>query len=227
MSNGIFYGVGVGPGDPELLTLKAARVLREVNIVAVPDTGGDKIALTIAREHISGKELLFCPSPMSGDHAEAERRYDETAELIADRLRMGDDVAFITLGDPSVYSTYCYVEKRVRAMGFETATIPGITSFCAAAARLGESLCEGGQVLTIIPASSLAPEHWAGLPGNKVLMKAGGKMPELVAALSSLDAEVMAVTSCGMPDERVSRTVAEIDADAGYLSVIIVKERNS
>jgi precorrin-2/cobalt-factor-2 C20-methyltransferase len=226
MRKGILYGVGVGPGDPELLTIKAARVLREVAAVAVPDTGrGDRAALNIARSYIEGKELILCPSPMTGDRRETAARYDETARILAARLERGEDIAFITLGDPSVYSTYSYVQKRVAAMDYETRTIPGITSFCAAAARLGESLCEGAEPLVIVPASSMEPNTWADLPGNKVLMKAGGKMPELTAALARLNADISAVTNCGMEGERVSRGIAELDGDSGYFSVIIVKER--
>ncbi|MDR0862798.1 MAG: precorrin-2 C(20)-methyltransferase [Oscillospiraceae bacterium] len=227
MQKGILYGVGVGPGDPELLTVKAVRVLREVAAVAVPDTGrGDKAALTIAQSYIEGKELILCPSPMSRDRRAADASYDETARLLAERLERGENLAFITLGDPSVYSTYCYVQKRVAAMGYETRTVPGITSFCAAAARLGESLCEGAEPLVIVPASSMEPEAWINLPGNKVLMKAGGKMPALTSALARLDADISAVSNCGMDGEQVSRGVDALDATAGYFSVIIVKERH-
>ncbi|MDR0906527.1 MAG: precorrin-2 C(20)-methyltransferase [Oscillospiraceae bacterium] len=227
MKKGTLYGVGVGPGDPELLTIKAVRILREADAVAVPDTGsGDKAALAIAQSYIAGKELILCPSPMSGNRREADACYDETAKILAERLSNGDNIAFITLGDPSVYSTYCYIQKRVAAMGFETQTIPGITSFCAAAARLGESLCEGKEPLVIVPASSMKPEAWIGLPGNKVLMKAGGKMPALTAALGRIDADIAAVTNCGMEGESVARGAEELDASAGYFSVIVVKERH-
>jgi precorrin-2/cobalt-factor-2 C20-methyltransferase len=226
MQNGTLYGVGVGPGDPELLTIKAARILREADAVAVPDTGrGDKAALNIARSYIEGKELILCPSPMTGNRRETGACYDETARIIAERLSRGENIAFITLGDPSVYSTYCYIQKRVAAMGHATLTIPGITSFCAAAATLGESLCEGAEPLVVVPASSMEPEKWVGLPGNKVLMKAGGKMSALTDALKRLDADISAVTNCGMEGENVSRGAEALDADAGYFSVILVKER--
>ena len=226
-TKGILYGVGVGPGDPELLTLKAARILREADVIAIPDTGkGGKTALAIVRGHIEGKERIYCPAPMSGDRHEADEAYDKTAASIAEHLTRGESIAFITIGDPSVYSTYCYLAQRVAAMGYATQTISGITSFCAAAARLGESLCEGAQALHIIPASSMTPEQWRGLSGNKVLMKAGGKLPELTATLAELDADIFAVTNCGMENESIARSAAEIADEAGYFSVIIVKERN-
>jgi precorrin-2/cobalt-factor-2 C20-methyltransferase len=226
MQKGTLYGVGVGPGDPELLTLKAARLLHEADAVAVPDTGrGEKTALGIARAYIEGKELILCPSPMSGNRREADACYDETAKILSERLSKGENIAFITLGDPSVYSTYCYSQKRVAAMGFDTQTVPGITSFCAAAARLGESLCEGAEPLIIVPASSMEPAAWLNLPGNKVLMKAGGKMPALTAILGRLDADIAAVTNCGMEGESIARGAAELDASAGYFSVVVVKER--
>lgn len=226
MQKGTLYGVGVGPGDPELLTFKAARILREADVIAIPDTGkSEKTALAIAQSYIEGKPRIYCPSPMSGNKSETGKCYDAAAEEISAHLARGENVAFITLGDPSVYSTYCYVAKRVAALGCATQTIAGITSFCAVAARLGESLCEGSQSLHIIPASSMNPEAWRDLPGNKILMKAGGKMPALTAALAELDADVFAVTNCGMEGEHVMRSVEEIADDAGYFSVIVVKEK--
>ena len=226
MQKGTLYGVGVGPGDPELLTFKAARILREADVIAIPDTGrAKKTALSIAESFIEGKERIFCPAPMTTDKSKTAAAYDKTAAELAEILESGQNVAFITLGDPSVYSTYNYVAKRVSAMGYLTQTVAGVTSFCAAAARLSESLCEGSQALTIIPASSMEPELWCNLLGNKVLMKAGGKLPELTAELAELDASVFAVTNCGMEGERVIRSASEIADDAGYFSVIVVKER--
>ena len=227
MQKGTLYGVGVGPGDPELLTFKAARILREADVIAIPDTGrAEKTALSIAESFIEGKERIFCPAPMTTDKSKTAAAYDKTAAELAEILESGQSVAFITLGDPSVYSTYNYVAKRVAAMGFATQTVAGVTSFCAAAARLSESLCEGSQALTIIPASSTEPELWRNLPGNKVLMKAGGKMSALTEELMGLDADIFAVTNCGMEGESLARSAPELSEDAGYFSVIIVKEKS-
>ena len=144
MEKGKLYGVGVGPGDPELLTKKAERVLREADVVAVPDKGaGEKTALNIVADIVGGKELLYCPTPMVRDRAVLDGCYEKIADDICALLDAGKVVAFITLGDPTVYSTYIYVHKKVLARGYAAELVPGVPSFCAVAARLNTSLCEG------------------------------------------------------------------------------------
>ena len=142
MEKGKLYGVGVGPGDPELLTKKAERVLREADVVAVPDKGaGEKTALNIVADIVGGKELLYCPTPMVRDRAVLDGCYEKIADDICALLDAGKVVAFITLGDPTVYSTYIYVHKKVLARGYAAELVPGVPSFCAVAARLNTSLC--------------------------------------------------------------------------------------
>ena len=110
MKKGILYGVGVGPGDPELLTKKAERILREADIVAVPDKGsGEKTALNIVRDVVADKQLLPCPTPMVRDKALLDRCYEKITDDLCALMDQGKTVAFITLGDPTVYSTYMYV----------------------------------------------------------------------------------------------------------------------
>ena len=113
MDQGKLYGVGVGPGDPELVTRKAERILRGADVVAVPDKGaGEKTALHIVREFVEGKELLCCPTPMVRDRSLLDGCYERIAEDICALLDQGRSVAFITLGDPTVYSTYIYVHSQ-------------------------------------------------------------------------------------------------------------------
>ena len=137
MNRGKLYGVGVGPGDPELLTLKARRILLEADVVAVPDKGsGEKTALNIVKDVVEGKNLRPCPTPMVRDKALLDGCYEEIAARICALLDEGKNVAFITLGDPTLYSTYIYVHKKVLARGYDAELIPGVPSFCAVAARL-------------------------------------------------------------------------------------------
>ena len=106
MGNGKLYGVSVGPGDPELLTLRAARRLGEVDCVAAPDIGGSsRTALRIIERYIEGKQLVDCASPMTSDQSRTGAAYDAIAEELASLLDAGKSVAFVTLGDASVYST--------------------------------------------------------------------------------------------------------------------------
>ena len=107
MSKGTLYGLGVGPGDPELLTLKAVRILKEADVIAVPDKGsGEKTALHIVEAYIQGKPLLPCATPMVRDQQVLDAAHHRIADSICALLEEGKTVAFITLGDPTVYSTY-------------------------------------------------------------------------------------------------------------------------
>jgi precorrin-2/cobalt-factor-2 C20-methyltransferase len=227
LEKGIFYGVGVGPGDPELLTLKAVRVLREADVIAVPDTGkGEKTAESIAREYIAGKEILYCASPMGAERRLTEAGYDLAARQIAEILARGRSVAFITLGDPSVYSTFAYVRRRVVGLGYCSETVPGVTSFCAASARLGESLCEGREPLAILPGACADLDAYLALPGNKVIMKSGAKLPELTASLiAQRRFDVAVAANCGMENERLAHGEAALGEDLGYFSMILLKDR--
>lgn len=223
---GILHGVGVGPGDPELLTLKAQRILSQADVIAVPDKGaGEKTALNIIGNLAEGKPLLYCSAPMVRDPVQLEAAYTENAEKIAALLDDGKTVAFITLGDPSVYSTYLYTHRRVLAMGYEARIIPGVPSFCAVAAALGEGLCEGSDRLLIVPASHQDIGDCLTVDANYVFMKAGreiGKLRDTLAAHGLLDRAAM-VENCGMETERVYPRFAGAPDGSGYFSVVLVK----
>lgn len=226
MERGKLYGVGVGPGDPELVTKKAERVLREADIVAVPDKGaGEKTALNIVRDIVAGKELLYCPTPMVRDRAMLDGCYEQIANDICALLDEGKNVAFITLGDPTVYSTYIYVHKKVLSRGYEAELIPGVPSFCAVAARLNTSLCEGAERLLIVPASHDAADCMD-IRANKVFMKAGKAIGELQTQLAErgmLD-KASLVANCGMEGELVCPRFADMTDGTGYFSIVLVKE---
>ena len=226
MKKGILYGVGVGPGDPELLTLKAQRILKEADVIAVPDKGtGEKTALSIIGPLAEGKPLLYCAAPMTRDPDCLEAAYEQNARQIAALLDEGKTVAFITLGDPSIYSTYLYIHRRVLAMGYEARLIPGVPSFCAVAAALGTGLCEGGDRLLIVPASHRDVADCLAVDANLVFMKAGrelGALRQKLEDASLLEGAAM-VENCGMEGERVFPRFAGAPADSGYFSVVVVK----
>ena len=224
---GILYGIGVGPGDPELLTLKAVRILREADVIAVPATGeGRRVALSIAAAHVADKPVMDCMMPMLRDRARLNENYDRVADALAARLDAGETVAFLTLGDPSVYSTYTYLHRRLLARGYDARLVPGVPSFCAAAAALNEPLCEGGEALHILPASHGAVGDGLDLPGTRVLMKAGrelGAVCDALAARGELTRAGM-VENCGMENERVLHSMTDFDGEAGYFALVVVKE---
>lgn len=225
---GKLYGVGVGPGDPELMTLKAIKIIEKTTIIALPQTGEEDItAYTIASKVVdfNQKEILKLSMPMTKDKEILSQCHDEAARLIIERLSRGDDVAFLTLGDPTIYSTYMYIHKRVVDAGFQTQIVEGITSFCAAAARLNISLCEGSDMLHIIPAT-YGDDSYLDLKGTKVLMKSGktiGKVKEKLKSRGLLE-KAMMVECCTMENERVYKSLAGIDNDKSYFSIIVVKE---
>ena len=209
---GMLYGVGVGPGDPELITKKAERIIRQAAVLAVPDAGrGEKTALNIVGELADGKELLTCEAPMVRDHA---------------ALDGGKDVAFITLGDPTVYSTYLYLHKKVVARGYDAQIIPGVPSFCAVAAKLNMALCEKSERLLIVPASHKDVSDCLDLDANLVFMKAGKEIGALKNTLEEhgLLGRASLVANCGMEGELVCPRFADLEEGSGYFSVVLVKK---
>ena len=206
MNRGKLYGVGVGPGDPELLTRKAERIIRASAVLAVPDKGaGEKTALNII-------------GPLAA--------YDRAADAICEKLEQGKDVAFITLGDPTVYSTYIYIHRRVLSRGYGAEIIPGVPSFCAVAARLNQPLCEKAQRLMIVPASHGEVEDCLNVDANLVFMKAGrelGALKDKLADHGLLERASM-VANCGMEGEAVYPRFADVPEGTGYFSVVLVKK---
>lgn len=221
---GKLYGIGVGPGDPELMTLKAARIIRESDVIAVPGKNPkESVAYLIAAAAVpemEQKELLAVEMPMTKDEAVLKRSHQAGAELVEDCLKAGKQVAFLTLGDVSIYSTYMYIHHLVEAAGFEASLVSGIPSFCAAAAGLGISLAEKAQMLHIIPASYPIEEALQ-FPGTKVFMKSGKQIGRVKQILLEHDCKAVMVENCGMPGEKMYRTVSEFNEDAGYYALII------
>jgi len=175
-----------------------------------------------------GQSLCACPvSP-----AALERAHDRIAADIAALLEEGKTVAYITLGDPSIYSTYLYIHRRVLAAGYEAKMVPGVPSFCAVAAQLGDGLCEGSDRLLIVPASHRDVADCLAVDANLVFMKAGrelGALRQKLEDASLLEGAAMVVEraamveNCGMDGERVFPRFAEAPEDSGYFSVVVVK----
>ncbi len=226
MKKGVLYGVGVGPGDPELLTVKTVKLIKDCDVLAIPHrNSGDCFAYRIAMNAVpeaKDKAVLPVDMPMTRDKAVREAAYRAGAEKVAEVLSDGKNIVFLTLGDPSVYSTFAYLAPQVRSLGFEVVWVPGVTSFCASAAALGQSLCTDREELHIIPGSINARDALQ-LPGTKVFMK--GELSALLDTLRKNGQEAQAVENCGTEGEHLYRTLDEIPEDAGYYLVTIVKEK--
>jgi precorrin-2/cobalt-factor-2 C20-methyltransferase len=226
---GILYGIGVGPGDPELITIKAIKIIRSCDVIAAPDTGKSRsVAFEIARQavpEIEQKEFAELSMPMTSDRKRLEQSHQQAADQVIAYLNQGKNVAFLTLGDPSIYSTYLYIHDLVRAAGYQAQMIAGVPSFCAVAARLGISLTQADLPLSVIPASYECLNEELDRKATKVLMKSGKAIEQIKTILQEkkLLKNAKMVQRCGMEGERVFASLEEADNDTGYFSIIVVK----
>ncbi|MDO5133395.1 MAG: precorrin-2 C(20)-methyltransferase [Eubacteriales bacterium] len=227
---GKIYGVGVGPGDPELMTLKAVRLIREHDVIAVPgkeakESVAYKIAVQAVPE-LADKELVPVYMPMVRDREKLAQEHRKGAAQLEKYLEAGRDVVYLTLGDPTIYCTFSYLQHILEADGFEVELVSGIPSFCAASARLGIPLAEWDEPLHILPAAHRAAsreDEELGKTGNYVLMKSASHMREVKEMLRESGLSVNAVSDCGMETEQIYRSVEEIPDDASYFSLIVAK----
>lgn len=227
VQKGTFYAVGVGPGDPELLTLQAVRLLNACPVIAAPQTkSGKTLALDIARGavELSGKEILPLSFTMSHDASVREESCRAAAKQIAPFLQKGLDVAMVNLGDVSIFATAYYIFVELRKDGFSAVMAPGVTSFSAVAAKLGCSLTEIETPLHIIPASAESDQTLR-LPGTKVLMKSGSAIHETVKALdrAGLLERAALVADCGLPTEQVYHDLRKLPETVSYFATIVVQ----
>ncbi len=229
MKKGIAYGVGVGPGDPELMTCKAARLIRENDVIAVPGkepkaTVAYRIAAGVVPE-IADKELVPIYMPMIKDRELIDREHQKAAKRVEGILDQGKNLVYITLGDPTVYCTFSYIQRYLEADGYQVELVPGISSFCAAAARLNLPLVEWDEQLHVVPAVHKL-DHALEQPGTYVLMKSASRMAAVKQMLRKSGRKVQMVENCSMENEKLYRSLDEIPDDAGYYSLIIAKENH-
>lgn len=222
---GVFYAVSVGPGDPELMTRQACRVLEACGVIAAPRMkSGRMLALDIAGGAVDmqGKTILPLDFTMAHDAAVREESYRTAAAAIEAALAAGRDVAMVNLGDVSVYATAYYILEHVRSDGFEVVMCPGVTSFCAVAARLGRSLTRMEEPLHILP-GSMDMDSALTLEGTKVLMKSGRAIHETVDALErhGLAARAGMVADCGLETEQVYTDLRQLPEEISYFATIV------
>lgn len=226
MMTGLLYGVGVGPGDPELMTLKAVRLIKENDIIALPgakprETVAYEIALAAVPE-LSYKQLISVYMPMTHDKEEQRRCHEKGAKILEAYLKEGKNVVYLTLGDPTVYSTFTYIQQIVEKDGFKTQLVSGVPSFCAAAARVNIPLSIWNEQIHVLAAVHNLTET---LPsgGTCVLMKSGSKMKQVKEIIRKSGRDAVMVENCGTEKEQIYLHVDDIPDTAGYYSLIIAK----
>lgn len=231
----VVYAVGVGPGDPELLTRKAERILRSVDVICAP-TGaaeGGSYALSIVEEFIdrSRQEVLVQLFPMVKEMKGLDPYWEEAADQVAQRIAQGKDVAFVTIGDPFLYSTYLYIHRILLAKypEIKIEVVPGISSILASSAVSGLPLGLGAERIAILPATYEKDELKRTLEDfdTVVLMKVNRVFDAVYAALKELGREKSGVfvRRVGSEDEEVHHDLeALLGRKLDYLSMLIVRK---
>ena len=234
---GKLYGIGVGPGDPDLLTLKAAKVLQQVSVVftAASSKNDYSLALEIARPHIPAEARIHpLAFPMTRDITAKQAAWAANADIVVDYLRQGQDAAFLTLGDSLTFSTFGYLLRQIgeRYPDIPVETVPGITSYQAAAAALNMPLVEGEESLLVLSGAE-GGNRLRGQsvkPDNVVFMKAYRNVPSICEALdeAGMLGQAAGVVSCSLPGEELVRDVKTLlDREPNYWTLIIAKKSPS
>jgi len=230
---GKLYGVSVGPGDPELLTLKAKRTIEECEAIAYPVrvTGARSVALDIIKEvvDISKKHVQELVFQMSPDKAVRTSNYNDAMDELTSLLDRGYNVCMITLGDATVYSTFMRVGKDIEEKGYEMEVIPGVPSFCEGAAKAKIPLAIGTEGLAVVSASEGADLFCTALDeiDNVVIMKAYASMERISEKIDSLGkaADVYVVSNLGLEDQYIGPLVK--NRKYGYFTTVIVKKKRT
>ncbi|MEB3102067.1 precorrin-2 C(20)-methyltransferase [Ferviditalea candida] len=232
---GTLYGVGVGPGDPELITVKAFRMLKECPVIAYPKKrmGAKSYALEIVELYVdtSGKEMLGLVFPMTKDRATLDQEWSKTVDACWRHLQAGKDIAFVTEGDPNLYSTFIHMARLMQEVHPEVPvrSVPGISSVLGAAARLDLPLADGDEQVAIVPANGdrqamkLAIEAHDAIVFIKVA-KVLDMMIEILEELN-LTEKASVVTKVTSPQELIWRDVRELKGqELEYLTLMVVRK---
>jgi precorrin-2/cobalt-factor-2 C20-methyltransferase len=233
---GTLYGVGVGPGASDLITLRAAELLRRVPVLALPRSSdfGASMAWKIARPvvgDVPGQERLFLTFPMSKEPERLRPAWDKAFDAIGARLLRGLDVAFATEGDPSLFSSFIYLaaEAPRRWPGVRVEIVPGVSSLAAVPAATGIPLADGQERIAIVPGTyGLGDlEQLLRAFDTVVLMKIGPELPRVLQALerTGLSERAVYVSRATMPEQRIERDLRNVAAERGDCFAMVIVSR--
>ncbi|GAN35249.1 MAG: precorrin-2 C(20)-methyltransferase [Candidatus Brocadia sp. AMX2] len=232
MKPGNFYGIGLGPGDPELLTMKAIHIIQRADCIFVPksNTKEDSLALEIVQDYVRGKRVTEQVYPMTKDKSVLKSAWLKYAEEIRAEVINGNNVAYLTLGDPMTFSTYIYLLRQLNTLLPEHAihTIPGITSYNAAACAANFPLLMGDERLAVIPVPKDITELRSIIEAfdTVVLMKVAKKLDEVIQLLEEmqLSENALFASYIGQRDAYLTCDIISLKGSGrGYMSVLIVK----
>ena len=232
-AQGIFYGIGVGPGDPELLTVKAINAIKISEVIIAPKTEkkSDSLALQIATPYLRADvQIVYQTFPMVKDFETSPEIFESNVSEILSYLNAGKNVGFLTLGDPMFFSTYIYIFKLLKKFAVQIETVAGVPAFLAIAAKIGYPVAYGNEMLSIIPATADAEKISAALKNSEdaVLMKVYKNFGEVAEILNAenLSENAVLVSRCGLEDEKI---ISDIDAckneKLNYLSTILTRRK--
>jgi len=228
---GTFYGIGVGPGDPELLTVKAIKAIEAADVLIAPKTEKKEgsVALEIARPYLKKDiEIVYQVFPMVKNFADDSGAWEANKAEILALLNAGKNVAFLTLGDPMFYSTYIYVFRLLEHEDVDIVTIPGVPAFIAIGSRVGRPIVEGNDVFAVIPgpADQKRLEEVMAVAGSAAVMKVYHNSAEIIDLLkrNNMTKEAVLVSRAGLDDERIIYDLeAHADEKLNYLSTILTR----
>jgi precorrin-2/cobalt-factor-2 C20-methyltransferase len=234
-NTGKFYGIGVGPGDPELLTLKAVRVLKSSDFIfeASSGEGNDSIAGSVCKAYLSGKkDLIPLHFPMVKDKKAKENAWLKNATLIADKLSLGFTCAFVTIGDPMLYSTCSYLFKELKKIipKLPVELIPGISSFQALASKTHTPIAEDKESISIFPAFSeeIVEKIKSDQADTIIIMKPFRTRKDVLKLIKRFDCSVIYGSKLCLRDEKIESSIKKIEKlPEEYLSLFIIKKRKS
>lgn len=231
---GTFYGLGVGPGDPDLLTVKAYKILQEADVIITPTKkmGKPSIAYKIVESHIAPMtqvvEMSFPMISLSKERETLEAQWKQNADAIETFLNAGKSVVFLTLGDPMVFSTYSYVMEFLLDLGVEVVTLSGIPSFCNLAAQINVPLTQGEESLGVVAMTQPIEEIRQILDAHKniVIMKVSANNAALAQELTArgLEKAFVLVSNIGMDSQTVTTDIEVLRGKIPYLSTVLIKK---
>jgi precorrin-2/cobalt-factor-2 C20-methyltransferase len=241
MRTGKLYVIGVGPGDPELLTIKGMRILNSISCICVPKgrEEGSSLALSIVEKVVAltNKEIIEAHFPMrktkssqAATISELDATWNETVRTVSDRLNRGIDMAFITIGDPTIYSTFFYLYDRLIETNpdLDIEIIPGVSSITASAARAKISLGLADEKIAVLPATYVENlKEILEKFDTVVLMKVHRVFGKVVAILDEmgLTARAAYIVRAGMVDEKIFRDIKTLkEDDMNYFSLMIIRK---